>query len=55
VTPPLPTIQKKLVAVDNRARALLNALCASDRRLAGVSEAILGIDARRVSEVSDPS
>jgi len=39
----------------DRARALLNALCAMDRRLAGVSDAILGVDTRRVSEVGDTS
>jgi hypothetical protein len=44
-----------LVAAD-RARALLNALCASDSRLAGISYAILGVDTtRRLSEVGDSS
>ena len=42
------------VATD-RARALLNALCASDKRLAGMSDAILGVDTGRVSEVGDIS
>lgn len=35
------------------ARALLNALCASDRRLAGISDVISGVDKRRVSEEND--
>ena len=39
----------------NRARALLNALRATDRRLAGISDAILGVDTRRVPEVGDIS
>jgi hypothetical protein len=39
----------------DRARALLNALRATDRRLAGISDAILGADTRRISEVGDIS
>lgn len=40
-----------LVAVDS-ARALFNALCASDRRLAGISNAIFSVGTtRRVTEV----
>jgi ribosomal biogenesis protein LAS1 len=36
------------------ARALLNALCASDRRFAGMSEALMGVDTRRASENDPP-